>query len=221
MKKLVITLIFIKVIFASDLIKLPLMGVDVDLDGKKFTIQREVHSDCIGFGMEPRLFWSRDFASSEVSKKCKKELITSKGMIQPMYFNDKIKTIGELEVLEFIKEKINKEPKKYALVDSRPEHWFEYGSLPTAISVPYDELVEDELFMESYQRNLKKLGIKKSKNGFDFSEAKTVVLFCNGPWCVQSNRAMKNLINMGYPQEKMMWYRGGIHSWVSMSLPLY
>ncbi len=34
-------------------------------------------------------------------------------------------------------------------------------------------------------------------------------MFCNAIWCGQSPEAMKELIAIGYPQEKMKWYRGG------------
>ena len=43
-------------------------------------------------------------------------------------------------------------------------------------------------------------------------------MFCNGIWCGQSPEAMKELIAIGYPQEKMKWYRGGMQSWLSLGL---
>lgn len=204
-------------VFASNLIKLPYSGVQVKIDKQDLLIQREVNSDCIEFGMEPELFWSGDYAHKKVSPKCKKEFITSKGIVQPIKFNKIIETVGELEVLDFIKNKINKEASKYALIDCRPESWFEIMTIPSAINIPFDELKKDELFMDLFKKHLQTLGIRTNKNKYDFKEAKTIIIFCNGPWCSQSNKAINSLIKMGYPQEKIKWYRGGIHSWTSMS----
>ncbi|MEA1914709.1 MAG: hypothetical protein U9N30_05260 [Campylobacterota bacterium] len=53
---------------------------------------------------------------------------------------------------------------------------------------------------------------------YDFSSAKTMVLFCNGIWCPQSSWAIQNLIKIGYPKEKLKWYRGGMYSWTSVNL---
>lgn len=217
MKRLAILAVCTLSVFASSLIKLPYSGVEVQMDNKKLLIQREVSSDCIEFGMEPELFWSGDYAAKKISKQCKKTFITAKGVVQPIKFNDKIETIGELEVLDFIKNRSYKNPSKYALVDCRPENWFEIMTIPSAINIPFDELNADELFMDSFLAHLKTLGIKKEGDKYTFENAKTIVIFCNGPWCSQSNRAMKNLIALGYPQEKIKWYRGGIHDWTSMS----
>jgi rhodanese-related sulfurtransferase len=48
----------------------------------------------------------------------------------------------------------------------------------------------------------------------DFSHAKTMVIFCNANWCVQSTAAIKTLLSYGYPASKILWYRGGIQSWI-------
>lgn len=218
MKKLAFLILTISLsVFASNIINLPYSGVEVKIEDKNLLIQREVSSECIEFGMEPELFWSAEYASKKVSPRCKKEFITSKGIVQPIKFNDKIETIGELEVLDFIKNKSNKQPSMYALVDCRPENWFEIMTIPTAINIPFDELKKDDLFMDLFIQHLKTLGIKKNKGNYDFKKAKTLVIFCNGPWCSQSNLAIKNLLKLGYPQKKIKWYRGGLHDWTSMS----
>ncbi|OQX39275.1 MAG: sulfurtransferase, partial [Candidatus Sedimenticola endophacoides] len=53
---------------------------------------------------------------------------------------------------------------------------------------------------------------------WDFRNAKTLVLFCNGIWCPQSSVNIKTLANMGYPAYKLKWYRGGMQSWLSVGL---
>ena len=213
-------------LFSSSIINLPYSGFEVEhtlLDGsrKKVFIQKSQPKECIDIAMSSQNFWSGDFASKNIDQKCKKEFITTKGIIQPINFNENIKTLGELEVLEFIKYKSSQDSDKYILVDSRPLSWYEDITIPTAFSIPYDELEADEMFMDEYLLNLQKLGLKELQNGtFDFTNAKTMVLFCNGIWCVQSSRAMQKLIDIGYPQDKIMWYRGCISSWLSVGLPV-
>lgn len=106
-------------------------------------------------------------------------------------------------------------------MDSRTKDWFDKGTIPSAVNIPYDELTFDEDFELEYERAYELLGIKiVDKNKYDFSKAKTALFFCNGSWCAQSPRAIKTLIKIGYPKEKILWYRGGIASWVGVSLPL-
>ena len=61
-------------------------------------------------------------------------------------------------------------------------------------------------------------GVVEKNGKYDFTNAKTLLVFCNGIWCGQSPEAMKELITIGYPQEKMKWYRGGMQSWLSVGL---
>jgi rhodanese-related sulfurtransferase len=44
------------------------------------------------------------------------------------------------------------------------------------------------------------------------------LLWCNGPWCGQSPRAIRALISLGYPAEKLYYYRGGMQMWQSLGL---
>ena len=52
----------------------------------------------------------------------------------------------------------------------------------------------------------------------DFSKAKTLVMFCNGMWCGQSPNNIKSLLKMGYPANKIKWYRGGMQDWEVLGL---
>ena len=74
-------------------------------------------------------------------------------------------------------------------------------------------------FKEDFNDAYKNLGIKVlDKKSFDFTNAKTAVFFCNGPWCPVSSKSIKYLSSIGYPESKMIWYRGGMASWESLSL---
>ena len=57
---------------------------------------------------------------------------------------------------------------------------------------------------------------QKEDDSWDFSGAHRVIFFCNGYWCGQSPANIKTLLGMGYPGEKILWYRGGMQAWSSL-----
>lgn len=225
MKKLLLIILISIYANAVNPISLQYMEIDVIhtyLNGKKenYKIQRNVDKNCMDIAMSPESF-SDDNIEKNISKECKKTFITTKGVIQPLYINDKIKTLGEIEVLDFIYNKSSKEPEKYALIDTRKSSWFADETIPSALNVPYEDLVYDEDFKDEFNKAYSNLGIKIvdiEKNKFDFTNAKTVVFFCNGPWCPISGKTINYLLELGYPESKIMWYRGGILDWSAMSL---
>jgi rhodanese-related sulfurtransferase len=137
------------------------------------------------------------------------------GKIAPIKYSDKVETFGEVEVLEFIdKAQTNK---NMILVDSRTEDWFFLETIPTAINIPYLYLKQSQ-YPQEFKEYLEILGVKIINGKYDFKNAKTILMFCNGVWCGQSPEAMKELIAIGYPEEKLKWYRGGMQSWLSLGL---
>ncbi len=60
--------------------------------------------------------------------------------------------------------------------------------------------------------------VKEVEGIFDFSDAKTLVLYCNGMWCGQSPASIKTLLSFGYPAHKIKWYRGGMQDWEVLGL---
>jgi len=130
--------------------------------------------------------------------------------IEPFSVNDEVETYGELEVLDFLAKK------KGLFIDARLENWYAKSAIPTAVNIPF------KLFLtESKEREqiLKDLGGAYNKDGsWDFSSAKTILLYCNGAWCGQSPTAIKALMDIGYPAKKMKYYRGGMQSWQLLGL---
>jgi len=226
MKTLISIIFLASYLFAINPMMLPLSGVQVEhtySNGKKenYLIQREEDAQCLNIAISPENFQSENLASKNISDKCKKTFIVSKGVIQPLRLKAGITTVAELEVLDFIKNQSSQDANKFILVDSRGSDWFDAGTIPSAVNIPYDELQYDEDFEEEYKRAYKLLGVKiLGKNNYDFSKSKFAIFFCNGSWCAQSPRAIKHLVKIGYPREKIMWYRGGIASWAGVSLTL-
>lgn len=225
MKKILLTALFSIYLNAANPIALQFMDVEVNhtyLNNsvEKYIIQREIDKNCLNIPTSPESFQD-DNISKNIPNECKKTFISTKGIIQPLFINDQIKTLGEIEVLDFIHNYSSKKPELFALVDTRKASWFNQETIPSAINVPFEDLVYDEDFEEEFFKAYSNLGIKivdLKKNIFDFSNAKTVVFFCNGPWCPISTKAIEFFMDLNYPSSKMMWYRGGMSAWNSLSL---
>lgn len=186
---------------------------------ENYKIEREINKRCINLPVSTESFSDKNIKDN-IPKECKKTLITTTGVIQPLFIEG-IKTVAENEVMYFIYKKSSKDLSKYILVDSRKASWFDFQTIPSAINIPFEDLKYDEDFEEDFYSAYKNLGIKvKNKNKFDFTNAKTAIFFCNGPWCPLSSKSIKYLQSIGYPKDKLIWYRGGISSWQALNLTL-
>ena len=126
--------------------------------------------------------------------------------IQPTNIEN-IKTIAELEVIDFIRTKVKNH--KGLIIDTRLKSWFELETIPSAINIPFS-------LMESNKADkiLKLLGtVIKSNGEKDFSNAKELVLFANGAWSAQSSKFISMILAKGYPKNKLMSYRDGLQGW--------
>lgn len=193
-------------------------GVDIaHSDGKAYHIEREIPPECYDVPITPAAIWEGHFAGKEVPEACKATYVQTVGVIYPLQIKPGIETYAELEVLHFIDEM--KVRKDYLLVDTRGEEWYESETIPGATNIWFAVLKDPEAFDEEFDEMLKEVGAVRNKDGsYDFSKAKTLLLFCNGPWCGQSPVAILAFIKMGYPKEKLKWYRSGLHGWKSLSL---
>ena len=185
---------------------------------KTIIIKREKPNECKSVQFAPEVVYGgNNQVSKDVSENCKRAFVTYMGRISPIKFSSKVETYGEVETMEFIQKA--QDDKNLILVDSRTEDWFYHETIPSAVNLPYRYLKKSQ-FPEEFEESLAILGVEKIDNKYDFTNAKTVLMFCNGAWCGQSPESMKNLIAIGYPEEKLKWYRGGIQSWLSFGLPV-
>ena len=122
--------------------------------------------------------------------------------IQPMTPAEGVTTIGELELMDMLKDP------EVVVMDSRTPSWFEGGSIPGAVNVPYTQVID----------HLGELGCEPDFDGWECENPKRVALFCNGNWCGQSPTAIRNMIEVGYPADRIYYYRGGMHAWRMLGL---
>lgn len=156
--------------------------------------------------------------------------------IQPMNVGPGVHTAGELEFIEFIEKKLNNG--RGVVIDARTEKWHARGTIPGSINLPFTLFTlpaDDPRLIEalgklgvkpageaefSVDRMLAKIGLASSSNlpDWDFTGAKELLLWCNGIWCGQSPRAIRGLVELGYPADKLHYYRGGMQVWQTLGL---
>ena len=156
--------------------------------------------------------------------------------IQPMQATESVKTVGQVEMFDFMEKELLDETG--VIVDARTPAWFERGTIPGSINIPFTvfsldvddpELIDLMYTLGAKRRgevsgltrtieNLGLMGGDEKNDDWDFTSAKKVMLWCNGMWCGQSPEAIHGLLRLGYPPEKILYYRGGMQAWQSLGL---
>jgi len=128
--------------------------------------------------------------------------------IQPININEDIQTIGEVELLKFMKEKTNS--REGILIDIRSKKEYKKESIPSAINIPA-EVKDNQVKLDKI---FKILGLVKNEDkSYNTNNALDVAIYSNGLWCDKSSLFIKKLIKLGYPAEKILYYRGGFQMW--------
>ncbi len=139
--------------------------------------------------------------------------------IQPYKLAEGVETIAELELIDYLKRRSDGDG-SILVIDSRTPDWVAKGTIPGTVNIPWTllkpEAGADPFTIADILEN--RFGASPTEGLWDFSDAKTLVLFCNGMWCGQSPANIKTLLRFGYPAEKLKWYRGGMQAWESLGL---
>jgi rhodanese-related sulfurtransferase len=114
------------------------------------------------------------------------------GVIQPISLAPGVRTGWELEVIEHVRA-------GRAILDCRLPEYVERGTIPGAVNLPHGEIAERMA---------------------ELSTVDPTVVFCNGPQCPATAQAIEALLAAGWSAERLLYYRGGIHDWVALGLPL-
>lgn len=158
--------------------------------------------------------------------------------IQPMYVAEGVTTVGQLEMFDFMEHELLDETG--LIIDARTPAWWKRGTIPGSVNIPFTlftldaddpQLIETMKSLGAKRRgevsgftrgieNLGLLGGDQKNDEWDFTNAKKLMLWCNGLWCGQSPNAIKGLLKLGYPASKLFYYRGGMQSWQSLGLTI-
>ncbi len=114
------------------------------------------------------------------------------GVLQPLELAPGVRTVGELEVIEHLRAGA-------PVIDTRRDVYREQASIRGTRGIPHEDIVAriDEL-----------------------DRTAVTVLFCNGPQCPATPDAVAALLDAGYPADRLQYYRGGIHDWMTLGLPV-
>ena len=139
--------------------------------------------------------------------------------IQPAKLAPGVETIGELEMLDYLA-RMSAGNKSILVVDSRTPDWVKKGTIPGSVNIPWTTLSLDHGANPDSIRKIMedRFGAKYQEGLWDYTNAKTLVMFCNGIWCSQSPNNIMNLLKYGYPPHKIQWYRGGMQDWEILGL---
>jgi rhodanese-related sulfurtransferase len=192
----------------------------LDLQAAEVNISAEVESVAVMHGgSEVKIMRNQNQkntvnpAFAKTSRKC------PPFCIQPSSLAPGVETIAELEVLDYLK-RMSEGDDSILVVDSRTPAWVAKGTIPGAINIPWttlnpakgaDPISIGEILEGRFNaQNLEGL--------WDYRNARTLVMFCNGMWCGQSPNNIQNLLGFGYPAHKIKWYRGGMQNWEILGL---
>jgi len=197
--------------------------IDVNHGGNQVRIQRIQNEDNM-----------LDDGFAKTSRKC------PPFCIQPMKVAPGVATVGEAEIFRFMERELASGTG--LIVDARTPSWYKKGTIPGSINIPFTEFVAGDDAPETIKalemlgavrrtetgwltRNFEKLCARlglfsadQKTDTWDFTNAKKVVFWCNGPWCGQSPRAIKGVLEYGFPPEKIAYYRGGMQMWKVLGL---
>lgn len=115
------------------------------------------------------------------------------GRLQPIRLPGGVQTVGELEVLEAMRA-------GGSLLDTRGAPSYAEGTIPGARHLPHDA-VPGHLALVAADRA-------------------PHVLFRNGPQCPATPKVIAELLELGVAPALLRYYRGGLHDWLTLGLPV-
>ena len=198
-------------------------SIQVKHNGKMVKVERIQNGDNV---LSP--FWAK------TSRNCPPFCIQSKSPAPG------VELIGEYEVIHFMQDKVNSD--SGVIIDARLPSWYQKGTIPGSVNIPFtifEELPTSEKLakaltslgatrrenmgglVRTLEKSMASMGLfgADEKTGYwDFTGARDILLWCNGPWCGQSPAAIRGLVDLGYPVEKIYYYRGGMQAWQVLGL---
>ena len=139
--------------------------------------------------------------------------------VQPITLSPGVETIGELELLDYL-QRITDGDNSVIVIDSRTPEWVKKGTIPGAINIPWT-IISPTAGADPFEIAdvlEAKFGAIAQEGLWNYSSAKTLILFCNGIWCEQSPTNIRALLQFGYPAHRIKWYRGGMQAWEGLGL---
>lgn len=113
------------------------------------------------------------------------------GTVQPIELAPGVRTLGELELIAHVERGL-------PLVDTRLEHFHRASTIRGAVNLPHEDILD-------------RIG--------ELDPVRATVFFCNGPQCAATPDAIRTLLAAGRPAGATLYYRGGMHDWMTLAYP--
>tara|TARA_R110002049_G_scaffold135950_12_gene295578 strand:+ start:304 stop:1059 length:756 start_codon:yes stop_codon:yes gene_type:complete len=126
-----------------------------------------------------------------------------------------IDTVIEPEVLEFLEQTVG--GNQGLLVDARMPVDREMGYIPGSVSLPHVTMAEAG---DIRGQIMLALGAREFDGVYNFADAQALMVFDNGPSQNDAGELIANLLEIGYPPEKIKYYRGGMQVWSVLALTI-
>lgn len=134
--------------------------------------------------------------------------------LQPISLGSGVETFGELEVMSYLETSVS--DGIGLLVDARSPQEFAISAIPGSVNVPFITLAAENRFRPDILRALGAVDV--AGGAMDFSGAMDLAVYSGGVWSNDAPMAIQNLIEAGYPAEKIHYYRGGMQAWTHVGL---
>jgi len=158
--------------------------------------------------------------------------------IVPIMPVDNINIVGEYEVLAFLERQYLSS--KGLIIDARSSSAFLRATIPGSINLPHQDYsgspnAERTKYLTDLinagqraeagkvMRFLEQRGLMGGENKtekFDFTDAKRVLIWDDGPWSENAHTLINTFTKLGYPAEYIYYYHGGMQSWLSFGLTI-
>lgn len=148
--------------------------------------------------------------------------------MQPMQLDVPVDTWSEIEIVDFMLTTLR--DNKGLLIDVRGQKEYDEATIPGSehhFIQKFNDVDQVEKMMAGFgaerrgevgavTRLLEDWGISDDPDltpAWDFTRAKELVVWSNGPTCKLAADAIRTLVAAGYPPHKLHWYRGGMPGW--------
>lgn len=135
--------------------------------------------------------------------------------IAPMQAAPGVATLGEIEVLDFLVSRVAHN--QGLMVDARAPKDRAVGFIPGSVSLPHTTLEAKNAFKGDI---LRALGAREFEDVFNFADAQQLLVYDNGPSGDDAGKLVRNLLEAGYPPNKISYYRGGMQMWAVLGFSI-
>ena len=135
--------------------------------------------------------------------------------LSPMFAAPNVATIGELDVITFLSTEV--EAGDGLLIDARLPVDRSAGFIPASVNIPSATIAPSNPYRDEI---LMALGAEQFQGIFSFDDVLSLVIYDDGPATQEAPDFITDMIDAGYPPEKIAYYRGGMQVWASLGLTI-